>query len=117
MITITETAASRIKEMLEQEVDPNLKLRLGVIGGGCSGLSYNMGFDKNVQEDDEKFDFSGLEVVIDKESLPLLKGVTIDYKENMLGGGFTIDNPNAIATCGCGSSFKTKENEGTPTEC
>lgn len=102
---------------MQEENDASLKLRVGVIGGGCSGLSYNMGFDKEVQEDDTELDISGLQVVIDKDSAPLLRDVVIDYKENMLGGGFTIDNPNAIATCGCGSSFRTKENTGSPSEC
>lgn len=117
MITITDQAVARIKAMMEEENDQDLKLRVGVAGGGCSGLSYSMGFDKEVQEGDTELNFSGLQVLIDKESAPLLRDVTIDYKENMLGGGFTIDNPNAIATCGCGSSFRTKENTGTPSEC
>lgn len=117
MITITDQAVAKIKEMMQEENDASLKLRVGVIGGGCSGLSYNMGFDKEVQEDDTELDISGLQVVIDKDSAPLLRDVVIDYKENMLGGGFTIDNPNAIATCGCGSSFRTKENTGSPSEC
>ncbi|WP_077615235.1 HesB/IscA family protein [Caenibacillus caldisaponilyticus] len=117
MITITEAANSRIKEMMAQEEGEGLFLRLGVRGGGCSGLSYGMGFDNEIKEGDHSFEFDGLKVVIDKESYPLLQGVKIDYKQNLMGGGFTIDNPNAIVTCGCGHSFKTATNPGTPTKC
>lgn len=117
MLTITDAAAKQIKKMIEAEEDKDVFLRVGVNGGGCSGLSYSMGFEKEVTETDTKLDLNGLEVVVDKESAPILKGVVIDYKENMMGGGFTIDNPNAIATCGCGSSFKTATNAGTPEEC
>lgn len=117
MITITERAVQKIKEMMQDEGKENIHLRIGVIGGGCSGLTYSMGFDEQKWDDDVVLDFSGLPVRIDKESAPLLRDITVDYKENMLGGGFTIDNPNAIATCGCGSSFRTKNNPGTPTEC
>ncbi|OLO28584.1 iron-sulfur cluster assembly accessory protein [Alkalihalophilus pseudofirmus] len=117
MITITESAIARIKEMLNEEEEQGLKLRIGVKGGGCSGLSYGMGFDKEVQEGDQKLDYDGLEVLVDQESAPVLNGVVIDFKQNMMGGGFTIENPNAIASCGCGSSFKTASNAGTPEEC
>ncbi|MEB1809151.1 MAG: iron-sulfur cluster assembly accessory protein [Bacillaceae bacterium] len=117
MITITESAIARIKEMLNEEEEQGLKLRIGVKGGGCSGLSYGMGFDKEEQDTDQKLDYDGLEVLVDEESAPVLKGVVIDYKQNMMGGGFTIENPNAIASCGCGSSFRTAENAGKPEEC
>jgi len=114
MITITQSANSRIKEMMANESEDQLFLRLGVQGGGCTGLSYGMGFDSRKKEDDTSFETNGLQVIIDGESAPLLQGVTIDYKQNMMGGGFTLDNPNAVATCGCGQSFKTAENEGAP---
>ncbi|WP_078429998.1 HesB/IscA family protein [Alkalihalobacterium alkalinitrilicum] len=117
MITITESAIARIKEMLNEEEEQGLKLRIGVKGGGCSGLSYGMGFDKEVQEGDQKLDYDGLEVLVDQESAPVLNGVVIDFKQNMMGGGFTIENPNAIASCGCGSSFRTAENAGKPEDC
>lgn len=119
MLNISELAAEKVKEMLaeQQEEGQKLYLRVGVKGGGCSGLSYGMGFDADVKEDDVHLNFHGIDVIIDKESAPLLDGVQIDFKQNMMGGGFTIDNPNAIATCGCGSSFRTKENAGTPEDC
>jgi len=116
MITITEQAILRIKEMIKEQENNLTTLRFGVIGGGCSGLSYRLGFDEKT-EGDESFTFDDLEVIIDKEELPIVKGAVIDYKENMLGGGFTINNPNAIASCGCGSSFRTKTNQGTPENC
>ncbi|OEH93985.1 HesB/IscA family protein [Bacillus solimangrovi] len=115
--TITEAAGHQIKEMIKSEENENTILRVGVNGGGCSGLSYGMGFEQEASETDLQFEQHGIQVVIDKDDAKILEGVIIDYKQNMMGGGFTIDNPNAIATCGCGSSFKTKDNEGTPEEC
>lgn len=116
MLEITEAAANQVKQMMEDEADAKF-LRVGVQGGGCSGLSYGMGFDTEKAEDDTLLEVDGIEVLVDKESEPMLKGTKIDYKENMMGGGFTIDNPNAVASCGCGSSFRTADNEGTPEEC
>ncbi|WP_017726403.1 iron-sulfur cluster insertion protein ErpA [Halalkalibacterium ligniniphilum] len=117
MITLTDAAVDRIKDMMKEEEEQNLMLRVGVKGGGCSGLSYGMGFDTDVQEDDTQVEIKGLQVLIDKESASIIKGLVIDYKQNMMGGGFTIDNPNAIATCGCGTSFRTATNAGTPEDC
>ncbi|WP_085522887.1 HesB/IscA family protein [Tuberibacillus sp. Marseille-P3662] len=114
MLTITEAANSRVKEMMAEEEGEGLFLRVAVKGGGCTGLSYGMGFDSELNDSDTQFEDNGVRVVIDKESEPLLRDVTIDFKQNMMGGGFTIDNPNAIATCGCGQSFKTATNAGTP---
>ncbi len=115
IITLTESAANRIKEMMAEQKKEHAYLRVGIKGGGCTGLTYGMGFDENVQADDEQFETQGIKVVVDSESAPILKGTKIDYKQNMMGGGFTIDNPNAIASCGCGSSFRTATNAGTPT--
>ncbi|WP_088103964.1 HesB/IscA family protein [Halalkalibacter urbisdiaboli] len=117
MITLTDAAVNQIKEMMKAEGEDNLMLRVGVKGGGCSGLSYGMGFDTEKHDEDTKLDINGLPVLIDNESVPVIKGVVIDYKQNMMGGGFTIDNPNAIASCGCGSSFRTATNAGTPEDC
>ena len=117
MITITEAAVSQIKDMMEAEGDQSLMLRIGVKGGGCSGLSYGMGFDSEKHEEDTLLNINGLSVLVDKESEPIIQGLVVDYKQNMMGGGFTIDNPNAIASCGCGSSFRTATNAGTPEDC
>lgn len=117
MLSITDHAAMKIKEMLQEQDIPGLFLRLGVKEGGCSGFSYSMGFDDEQTESDHVLDVEGLKVVVDEDSSRFLYGVTIDYKQSEMGGGFTIDNPNAIANCGCGSSFRTKEEAGKPGEC
>lgn len=117
MVQISESASEKIKEMLAAEGSSDLFLRVGVQHGGCSGFSYGMGFDDDQANTDKIFDINGLTVVVDEESSKYLYGVEIDYKESAMGGGFTIDNPNAIATCGCGSSFRTKEQAGTPEKC
>ena len=117
MIQISTTAVTKIKEMLSEEEVPNLFLRLGVRQGGCSGFSYGMGFDDELNETDKKFEFEGFDVVVDEDSSRFLAGLQIDYKEAELGGGFTMFNPNAVASCGCGSSFRTKEEAGAPSEC
>ncbi|EAO56708.1 HesB protein family [Bacillus thuringiensis serovar israelensis ATCC 35646] len=117
MIEVTEQAAFQIKDMLKDAEDGEKYVRLAVHGGGCTGLSYGLGFEVEPKEDDTVLEFFGVEFVIDTESAPIVKGVKIDYKQSMLGGGFTIDNPNAIASCGCGSSFRTATNAGKPEEC
>ncbi|NEU30067.1 iron-sulfur cluster assembly accessory protein [bacterium LRH843] len=117
MITLTEAAVSQVKDMIEAEEEQGLMLRVGVKGGGCTGLSYGMGFETDRKEDDIELSIDGVTVLIDQESAPIIKGLVIDYKQNMMGGGFTIDNPNAIASCGCGSSFRTATNAGAPEDC
>ncbi|MBP1154369.1 MULTISPECIES: iron-sulfur cluster insertion protein ErpA [unclassified Paenibacillus] len=117
MITISESACDKIKEMLAAEEASNLFLRIGVKAGGCSGFSYGMGFDDNQEQDDTVLDIHGLKVVVDQESAKYLYGVEIDFQDAGMGGGFTIQNPNAVASCGCGSSFKVKDEEGTPEKC
>ena len=117
IIILTEAAISHIKEMMKHNEEEGAFLRVSVKGGGCSGLSYGMGFAHEVNEDDLQFEQHGIPVLVDKESAAILQGTKIDYKESMMGGGFTIDNPNAIASCGCGSSFRTATAAGTPEEC
>ncbi|MBM7704612.1 HesB/IscA family protein [Metabacillus iocasae] len=117
ILTITEAASFQIKDMMKEHGEENAYLRVTIKGGGCSGLSYGMGFDHEVQDEDMLFEQHGINVLVDKESAPILRDVKIDYKQSMLGGGFTIDNPNAIANCGCGSSFRTATNAGKPEEC
>jgi iron-sulfur cluster assembly protein len=117
MINISEIANEKIKEMLAAEETPNLFLRIGVKEGGCSGFSYGMGFDDEQHDDDKVIEYSGLKVVVDSDSLKYLNGLEIDFKESAMGGGFTINNPNASATCGCGSSFRTATEAGKPGDC
>ncbi|WP_202077320.1 HesB/IscA family protein [Caldalkalibacillus salinus] len=116
MLTITESASVKIKEMLAGE-EGNPYLRVGVQEGGCSGFTYGMGFDVDRHDTDTELEQHGIPVIVDENSKRFLSGTVIDYKENMMGGGFTIDNPNATVSCGCGSSFRTNEAEGKPEEC
>ncbi|OYD07192.1 HesB/IscA family protein [Paludifilum halophilum] len=118
MIHLTEQAGYKVQEMMKDEEQPeNLYLRVGVKGGGCSGFTYSMGFDDNKTENDRELAFHGIRVLINKDDEKLIKGLEIDYKESLMGGGFTIHNPNAIATCGCGTSFKTATDAGSPEKC
>lgn len=109
MITLTDTAATKVKELLEAEGATELALRVAVRPGGCSGFSYEMFFDGDIAADDEKATFGPAEapvtVVVDPASSQLLTGATLDYKDGLNQAGFAITNPNASRTCGCGSSF------------
>ena len=105
MITLTDTAATKVKDLIEAEGTPQLALRVAVRPGGCSGFSYEMFFDTDVAADDTVNDENGVRVVVDEASAELLKGATLDYKDGLQGAGFAIDNPNAQRTCGCGQSF------------
>lgn len=117
VIDLTDQARIRIKEMMKEETG-DVRLRFGVRGGGCSGLSYTIGFDTEFNKElDVVEEIDEIPVVVNSQDVPIIKGTTIDYKENMMGGGFTIDNPNAVFSCGCGSSFRTKEVAGTPGDC
>lgn len=118
VLNITDNARLQIKEMMKDEDQESVRLRFGVKGGGCSGLSYSLGFDYDFNEElDLKEEVNGIPITIFKQDIPVIEGTTIDFKQNMMGGGFTIDNPNAIISCGCGSSFKAKDREGTPESC
>ena len=108
MITLTENAISKLKDLFAEENNPNLKLRTFVQGGGCSGMQYGFTFDEEQNEDDFDFDFDGVPVVVDSISAQYLQGATIDYKEDLMGASFSINNPNAETTCGCGSSFSPR---------
>lgn len=105
MITLTDSAATKVKDLIEAEGDADLALRVAVRPGGCSGFSYEMFFDSDVADDDSLVDFSGVKVVVDQSSAELLAGATLDYKDGLQGAGFAIDNPNAQRSCGCGKSF------------
>ena len=105
MITLTDAAATKVKDLIEAEGEANLALRVAVRPGGCSGFSYEMFFDTDVATDDTTLDYEGVKVVVDPSSAQLLEGATLDYKDGLQGAGFAIDNPNAQRTCGCGQSF------------
>ncbi|HWH34924.1 MAG TPA: iron-sulfur cluster insertion protein ErpA [Acidimicrobiales bacterium] len=104
-INVTDSAAEKVKALLEAEGDTELALRVAVRPGGCSGFSYEMYFDGEINADDLKHDASGVRVVTDPGSAQLLRGATLDYKDGLQGAGFAINNPNAQRTCGCGQSF------------
>ncbi|MEZ5145379.1 MAG: iron-sulfur cluster insertion protein ErpA [Acidimicrobiales bacterium] len=105
MITLTDNAADKVKELIAQEGDDSLMLRVAVRPGGCSGFSYEMFFDTDRGDDDLTEDYAGVKVVVDPSSAQLLTGATLDYKDGLQGAGFSINNPNAQRTCGCGQSF------------
>ena len=104
-IKITKKAATRIKAILEAEKKDGFALRLSVIGGGCSGMNYNIAFDNKRGEFDKVYKSMGVEIYCDLQSWLYLKGTTIDFSDDILSGGFRIENPNASRTCGCGTSF------------
>jgi len=105
MITLTDTAAVKVKQLLEAEGATELALRVAVRSGGCSGFSYEMYFDGDVASDDQTLTFGDVRVVVDPASAQLLEGASLDYKDGLQDAGFAINNPNASRTCGCGNSF------------
>lgn len=105
MITLTENAIAKIKDILTEENNPKVMLRTFVQGGGCSGFQYGFTLDEDQNEDDFVLEHEGFKVVVDSMSAQYLQGARVDYKEELLGASFSIDNPNAQSTCGCGSSF------------
>jgi iron-sulfur cluster assembly accessory protein len=104
-VTMTEQAALKVKSLLEQEGRDDLRLRVAVQPGGCSGLIYQLFFDERLMEDDLVAEFNGVELVVDKMSSPYLDGASVDFEDTIQKQGFTIDNPNAEGSCACGDSF------------
>lgn len=113
-IIITSSAADAVKELLEQRNLEGYALRVFVSGGGCSGMQYGMALEENIRETDHIFEQEEIKVVVDEVSIDYLDGSTVDYVNEVMGSGFKIENPNAIAGCGCGDSSRTQE-EGSPT--
>jgi iron-sulfur cluster insertion protein len=105
MLTVTESAQNKIVELLTEENDPTMRLRMFVQGGGCAGFSYGFTFDNEKAEDDFEITAGTTEVLVDSMSMQYVQGATIDYVENLMGAQFKINNPNASGSCGCGSSF------------
>lgn len=104
-LLFTDSAANKVRELIDEEGNPALKLRVFVQGGGCSGFQYGFTFDEEVNEDDTVMDKNGVQLLIDAMSYQYLVGAEIDYKDDLQGAQFVIKNPNASTTCGCGSSF------------
>ena len=113
MLTLTEVASRKLGEIIAQQGDPVAGLRVYVQKGGCSGFSYGMSLAPQVEEGDWVGEFGGVKVLVDQESAKVLEGVRIDYVESLQGSGFSINNPNAVRSCGCGNSFETAETAGT----
>ncbi len=105
VIVLTADAVTKVKELIAAESEENLALRVAVRPGGCSGFSYEMFFDTDIAADDITNETDGVSVVVDPSSAPLLKGATLDFKDGLQGAGFSINNPNATRSCGCGQSF------------
>ena len=104
-LIFTDAAAEKVKELLEEENNPDLRLRVFVQGGGCSGFQYGFTFDETVNDDDTTIEKNGVQLLVDPMSFQYLVGAEIDYKDDLEGSQFVIRNPNATTTCGCGSSF------------
>jgi iron-sulfur cluster assembly protein len=111
-IEITDKGAEKVHEFLSAQNASveTAGLRVGVKGGGCSGFQYNLAFDQ-MRDDDEIFESHGLKIIVDRPSLPYVRGAVIDYVDAMTGAGFKVENPNVVAACGCGSSFRVAEDE------
>ena len=119
VMTVTEAAARKANEMLKSNGKEDAAIRVFIKSGGCSGYSYGMAIDDRTLEGDRVFVDRGVRMVVDERSWPLLQGSEVDYVENMMGGGFSVNNPNATSACGCGSSFRTDgkqapDGEGAP---
>lgn len=111
-ITLTSRAACELKDLMLAEAKPTSALRVWVSGGGCSGLQYGMAIDDGVPEAGDKvFEQEGVKIYVDEMSLNYMDGASVDFVEDNLGGGFKIENPNAVGGCGCGSSFQTEESQ------
>src|SRR5437773_9462124 len=116
ILSITPSASEKVRELLAQENDPSLGLRIFVAGGGCSGLQYGMTLDEE-QEGDTVVAVEGFRVLVDEMSLGYILGSEVDYVDSLMGAGFTVNNPNAVSSCGCGHSFKTAGGGGDARGC
>jgi iron-sulfur cluster insertion protein len=109
MLTLTDSSVEKIKDLLIEENNPSLKLRVFVQGGGCSGMQYGFTFDEEQNEDDFTIEKSGVMLLVDSISMQYLNNAVVDYKDDIMGASFTIKNPNAETSCGCGSSFSVSD--------
>ena len=116
LVTMTTAATEKVRELLDQESDQALGLRIFVAGGGCSGMQYGMTLDEE-QEGDVVMDLGGIRLFIDDMSAGYISGSEVDYVDSLMGAGFTVNNPNAVSTCGCGHSFKTAGDSGQARSC
>ena len=113
-ITVTASAADAVRDLLEKRNLDDYALRIFISGGGCAGFQYGMALDNDIRDTDHNFEMNGVKVIVDEMSIDYLRGATVDYVDELMGSGFKIDNPNAVSACGCGSSFRTKDEQGAP---
>src|SRR3954451_17592887 len=117
LVVLSEAAASKLQELVTAEQNPDLGLRVYVYFGGCSGFRYGMMLEDQPTPEDNVLEANGVKVYVDGQSIPLLTGAEIDYVDTLMGAGFTVNNPNAVAACGCGSSFRTADDAGSARSC
>ena len=117
LVRLSDAAATKLRELTKDETDPNVGLRVYVYSGGCSGYRYGMMLEDQPGADDVRVESQGIKVYVDPQSTALLQGSEIDYLDTLMGAGFTVNNPNAVSGCGCGSSFRTAESAGSPGAC
>jgi iron-sulfur cluster assembly accessory protein len=117
VVSLSDAAVSKLRELTREETNPAIGLRVYVYSGGCSGFRYGMMLEDAPTPEDRILDASGIKVYVDGNSVDLLKGSEIDYVDTLMGAGFTVNNPNAVAACGCGSSFRTADDEGAARSC
>jgi iron-sulfur cluster assembly accessory protein len=117
VVSLSDAAVSKLRELTKEETNPAIGLRVYVYSGGCSGFRYGMMLEDAPTPEDKILDASGIKVYVDGNSVDLLKGSEIDYVDTLMGAGFTVNNPNAVAACGCGSSFRTADDEGSARSC
>jgi iron-sulfur cluster assembly accessory protein len=117
VVSLTDAAVVKLQELTKEDTNPQLGLRVYVYSGGCSGFRYGMMLEDAPTPEDRVLEASGIRVYVDGQSVDLLKGAQIDYVDTLMGAGFTVNNPNAVAACGCGSSFRTADDAGSARSC
>ena len=117
VVSLTNAAAAKLAELTKEETNPEIGLRVYVYSGGCSGYRYGMMLEDQPTAEDNVLHANGVRVYIDNNSVPLIQGSQIDYVDTLMGAGFTVNNPNATSGCGCGSSFRTDADAGSPKGC
>jgi len=117
LVVLSEAAAGKLQALVEAEQNPQMGLRVYVYSGGCSGFRYGMMLEDQPSSEDVTIQSRGINVYVDKQSTQYLGGAEIDYLDTLMGAGFTVNNPNAVSACGCGSSFRTADSEGSPGGC
>jgi iron-sulfur cluster assembly accessory protein len=117
VLSLTDAAAGKLADLTKEETNPEIGLRVYVYSGGCSGYRYGMMLEDAPTTDDRILEANGVKVYVDGNSIPLLQGAQIDYVDTLMGAGFTVNNPNAVSGCGCGSSFRTADDAGSARSC